>query len=248
MKRATQIISILIVLGFISMITVGLAFGQSPHYTTADAYTTINYPDDNFGTEPYLMLAASNTPDSGCVKTSFLWFKFNVPNPTTTISFATLSVPIDPIYAGNEALPMEVHSSSNTSWTETGITYNNSKDHVDATVLAISPSTPPGSDALFTSPELAAYLNAHKGQTVTLVVMANCAASPAPATDAVRVVKALQHTDSSQVELLLQGPTAVEVKTLTARSPSLSTTIVSVSLLLSAIMLAIRLHKRQKLS
>ncbi|MGB9586205.1 MAG: DUF7594 domain-containing protein, partial [Anaerolineales bacterium] len=121
-------------------------------------------------------------------------------------SFATLSVPIDPKYSGNENLDMELRSSPDTNWAESTLTWSTQPD-LDPDVLATAASTVAPNDALFTSSEFASYLNDKKGQMVSLVVKANCNGNVA--VEATRVIAARENTNANPVELILQGPTNV---------------------------------------
>ena len=208
-----SIFLLVMLLGIIVLIPAQSASAVGPYTPIADAYTLVNDPDTNTGEDDYLLLSASNL--DGCVPTSYVWFKFQVPNPTTTISYATLSVPIDAIYSGNESLDMELRSSSDTDWQESSITWSNQPD-LDAEVLAIAPSTAAPSDALFTSAALAGYLNARKGQTVSLVVKANCNGNVY--SEATRVIAARENTTANKVELVLQGPTNINLLDMKANS------------------------------
>lgn len=189
------------------------AIAVGPYTPIADAYTLLNDPDTVTGLDEYLLLSASNA--DGCVPSSYVWFKFQVPNPSATIAYATLSVPIDPVYDGDEKLDMELRFSSNTSWEEDSITWTNQPE-LDGLVLTTAPSTNAPNDALFTGGNLASYLNSHKGETVSLVVKANCNGNVY--IEATRVFPARENTTANKVELILQGPTNVSLLDLQANS------------------------------
>jgi hypothetical protein len=206
MKKNVVWIGILMLLFSLTLQTQS-AYAVGPYNPIADAFTILSDPDMTFGTDPYLFLSASNA--DGCVPSSYVWFKFDVPNPTAAITFATLSVPVDLAYDGDEDLDMELRSSAGTDWDETTISWSN-QPVLDAGVLATAPSTVAPNDALFTSPALAAYLNGKKGQTVSLVVKANCNGNVF--IEATRLFAARENTLAPhKVELILQGPTQVQL-------------------------------------
>jgi hypothetical protein len=183
-----------------------------PILPIADTYININDADPtNVGAEAYMLLSASNT-NAGCVPATYLWFRFDVPNPDVTIDYAELAVPFENL-GGAASLDMQLLSSPVTNWVENGpngITWT-SQPALDAQVLASAASVPPGADARFISSDLANYLEGKRGQVVTLVVRANCAGSVG--TSANRVIRTREHASGSGVELTLRngGPNSVRL-------------------------------------
>lgn len=210
-----MLILLIFFVGILLALPTQSVFAVGPYTPLADAFTLLNDPDINNGTENWLFLSASNA--DGCVPSSYVWFKFQVPDTSTTIRFATLSVPIDSIYTGTESLDMELRSSSNTSWEEDSIKWSNQPD-LDDTVLATAPSTVAPNDALFSGTTFASYLNGKKGQIVSLVVKANCNGNVY--IESTRVFPARENTSANKVELILQGPTNVNLVEMRAASNS----------------------------
>ncbi len=200
-----RIFSLFILLcGVLFFGSVQSAYAVGPYTPLADTYTLLNDPNIIAGSELYLFLSASNL--AGCVPTSYVWLKFQVPNPSATIATAILSVPIDPVYPGDEPLDMELRSSSDTTWQEASLNWAN-QPTLDPTVLATASSTVAPSDALFMGPTFADYLNSRKGQLVSLVVKANCNGNVSVSAD--RVIPARENTTWHKVELDLRSPSNV---------------------------------------
>jgi hypothetical protein len=211
------IITLVFILGFASATQV-LAVG--PYLPFADTYTNLNDEEPtNYGNEAFMQLSASNA--AGCVPATYLWFKFNVPNPAVTIDYAELAVPFED-KGGADSLDMQLLASPVTNWVEkdpNGITWATQPDLQGAPVLATAASAPPGADALFISSALASYLDGKKGQVVSLVVRANCAGSVG--TSANRVIRTREHASGSGVELTMRngGPSNIRLLSFASRNP-----------------------------
>lgn len=243
MQKIT-LLMLIFFLGILLVLPTQSVFAVGPYTPIADAFTLLNDPNDNNGTVPWLFLSASNA--DGCVPSSYVWFKFQVPNPSATIAYATLSVPIHPVYDGDEKLDMELRSSPGVDWTEESLTWNN-QPPLDPTVLATAPSTVAPNDALFFGDTFASYLNGKKGQTVSLVVKANC--NGEVFIESTRVFAARENTDPQyKVELILQGPTNVNLVEMRAASRSWNgqSVLFAVFLGLAAALLMVRYGDRRK--
>jgi len=216
MKIAMRLISMTLLAGVLALGLSGNAAAQNPHLALADTYTDINSPAVNHGSDTSLLLSASNT--AGCVPVTYLWYQFSIPAAAQTIGQATLYLAFENI-GGGAALDMELRSSSDTTWTESGLTWAN-QPALDPTVLATAPSVPPGSTATFSSTALANYLDAHKGQPVTLVVRANCSGTVAASAN--RGISTQENTSGSGAYLDLFVPTAVSLANFTAASAPLT--------------------------
>jgi Calcineurin-like phosphoesterase len=94
----------------------------------ADSYVRADQPTVNFGTETSLRV------DGDPVSVSYL--KFEVQGLTTAPTRATLKV-VSPI---SSTTPINAKSVADTTWTETGVTYNNAPA-VGGTVASDTPST-----------------------------------------------------------------------------------------------------------
>lgn len=180
-----------------------------PYGVLADAYTDINNVNTNHGSDQTFLLSGTSAGAS-CTASTYVWLKFQVPDTGTTISEnSQLSIPLLP--GANVLMDLELRSSSNTSWDENTLTWSN-QPALDAGVLAVATNPAPGSDALFSGLDMATYLNNHKGQVVTLVVLAHC---PNVGVAATRYLRAKEYTGGgSGVELILQGPTVVDLQSL----------------------------------
>jgi len=187
------------------------------HEPIADTYIDRNYPTTNYGDQIGLFLAASN--QGTCIETTYLLFKFNVPD--TTIGDASLYLDFAP-GTGSELMDMELRSSSDTGWIETGVTWN-TQPALDATVLAISPSVGEGGTVEFTGATFVTYLNDHPGIT-TLVVRADC---PNVTTTPLGGTRGVYSRESEYVDayIIMEDPTAVEIVGLNASmQPGVSAT------------------------
>ncbi len=100
----------------------------------ADSYVDADLPtqNQNFGSDTSLKV------DGSPVRVSYL--KFDVQGLTTAPTRATLKV-VSPIAS---TTPINVKSVANTTWTETGVTYNNAPA-VGATVASATPRRPTAS-------------------------------------------------------------------------------------------------------
>jgi len=95
----------------------------------ADSYVKADDPTRNFGTETSLRI------DGSPVAVAYL--KFDVQGLTTAPTRATLKV-VSPI---SSTTPINAKSVADTTWTETGLTYNNA-EAPGATVASATPSAP----------------------------------------------------------------------------------------------------------
>ncbi|HKX13786.1 MAG TPA: DNRLRE domain-containing protein, partial [Propionibacteriaceae bacterium] len=93
----------------------------------ADSYVRADQPTVNFGTETSLRV------DGDPVSVSYL--RFNVEGVTGLVTKATLKV-VSPI---SSTTPINAKSVADTTWTETGVTYNTAPA-VGATVASDTPS------------------------------------------------------------------------------------------------------------
>ena len=84
----------------------------------ADTYTDINNPAVNHGSDTLLLLSASN--NAGCVPVTYLWYQFSIQAIAQTIGQANLYLTFENI-CGGAPLCMELRSSSDTTWTESGL-------------------------------------------------------------------------------------------------------------------------------
>ena len=168
MRALDWILSAGVLVVILAISAAGNVAAPGPYAPSADTYTDINAEDVNHGDDENLLLSASNL--AGCVETTYLWFKFDVPSTGTTIDSASLALMFGP---GAGTVDLELRSSANTSWSETGLTWSNQPE-LDADVLATAADVTPGSTATLDSADFAAYLDARQGQTVSLVVRADC--------------------------------------------------------------------------
>jgi len=213
----------------------GNAGAVGPYAPTADTYTDINNQTANHGTEQNLLLSASNL--ESCVATTYLWFKFAIPSTGTTINTASLALTFG---SGSGTADLELLSSADTSWSETGLTWSN-QPALDSPALATATGATSGSTATFSSAALASYLNARQGQTVSLVVRANCSGSVS--TSVALPLRSKENPSGSGASLALFGPTAVTLRSVTARSvgpaalPNLATGITTAAAIITLIFL-----------
>lgn len=216
----------------------GISYAVGPYPVTADTYTDRNYINTNHGSDPSLMLSA--TKILSCVETTYLWFKFLVPNPEATISNAILTVPLA---AGSGVMDLELRTIADADfgWNENTLVWNG-QPALLPTVLATSPNPAPGTDAVFLGTELANFLNNHKNQEVTLVVRANCAGTVGPA--AARSVYTKEHSSGSGVELELRGPTAIQLQRFSAITLS-NNRLFILSLALITVWLVIYIYRKK---
>jgi hypothetical protein len=216
MKNAVRLISIVLVASMLALGISGIAVAQNPHLTLADTYTDINNPTVNHGSDTLLLLSATNA--AGCVPVTYLWYQFSIPATAQTLGQANLYLAFENI-GGGATLDMELRSSPDTTWTESGLTWAN-QPALDPTILATALSVPRGSTATFSSTTLSNYLDAHKGQPVTLVVRANCSGTVAASAN--RGIRTKENASGSGVYLDLFTPTAVSLVDFTADSATLN--------------------------
>lgn len=239
-NHQSQTLSRLLVAGMAAMMLALLparsAVAVGPYSPSADTYTDQNNPDTNNGNDELLLLSATNTAEGGCVETTYLWFKFDIPSTGTTIDNASLELVFES--TGSGTTDLELRSSADTSWSETGLTWNN-QPALEDDVLSTATGVTPGSTATFSDAPLATYLNARQGQTVSLVVRADCGGSVS--TSASLELRSQEHTSGSGASLSLYGPTAVTLVSLTARSahssPSLPPIVIAVGGILALFVL-----------
>ena len=199
MKR-TLLVSIL-VLSILLNTSPAKAEGSYP--PTADAHTDWTEPDYNTGSEHYSQLAASNL--AGCVVTTLLWLKFDIPTDLATITEATLNLEVvDPYSVGTTNL--QLRYSTDTTWQESSITWE-TQPELNPEVLAIVEGVTGGTTAVFSSAALAALANEHRGETISLVVSGDCCCIVKPVVSFVTRTK--EHPEGSSASLTLAGPTAV---------------------------------------
>jgi Calcineurin-like phosphoesterase len=94
----------------------------------ADSYVMADQPDTNFGTADVLRIDGSPV--------SVAYLKFNVQGITTAPTQATLKV-VSPI---SSTTPINAKPVADTTWTETGVTYNN-RPAIGGTVASDTPTT-----------------------------------------------------------------------------------------------------------
>jgi hypothetical protein len=190
------------------------ASALNPYYPTADAYTDLNDTSFNSGMDTTLLLYASNA--AGCIPTSYLWYKFSIPATASTIGDAYMYMRFTT--AGSGTMDLMLGSSTDTSWLENdpgGITWD-TQPVTDTLTLATAASVAPGGEIVFNSPNLTSYLNNHRGQTVSLVVRANC--NGTVSINPTRNVNTKENGGGSGVRLELFNPTAIKLVSLTAGS------------------------------
>ena len=195
MRALKRLFSAGMLVAIVAILAGGTTVAQGPYAPSADTYTDLNAPDANHGADQHLLLGASNL--AGCVETTYLWFKFDIPSAGSTLANANLALMLGP---GAGTVDLELRSSTDTSWSETELTWSN-QPAPDADVLATATGVTPGSTATLSSANLAAYLNARQGQTVSLVVRADCDGSVS--TSVALALKAREHPDGSGAILTL---------------------------------------------
>jgi hypothetical protein len=179
---------------------------------TADTYTDLNSPNANYGNETGLLLSASNA--AGCRETTYFWYKYTIPTYPQEITEATFFLVFFSV--GSGTMDLELRSSLDTSWIESGtgsLTWNN-QEVLETTVLATSPSVPPGGTVQFSGELLANYLDTHQGQTITLVVRADCDGTVS--TNPARAALTKENTSGSAASIEVYEPTAVSLISFTA--------------------------------
>lgn len=175
-----------------------------PYAPTADTYTDSNNTGSNFGSDQSLLLAGDLF--SGCTASTYLWFKFSIPNTGTTIGDADLDVTFGASGAG--PADVELLGSTDATWGESTLNWSNQGTYVSGlTSYATAAGANVGSTTTFTSPGLTSFLNTNQGQTVTLVVRADCNGTISNPT-AISVTS-LENPSGSGVSLSLRDPNAV---------------------------------------
>jgi hypothetical protein len=195
MCALNRIFSAGVLVAIVAILAGGNAVAQGAYVPSADTYTDLNAPDANHGADQHLLLSASNL--AGCVETTYLWFKFDIPSAGSTIADASLALTLGP---GAGTVDLELRSSADTSWSETGLTWSN-QPALDPNVLATAAGATPGSTATFRGAALTAYLNARQGQTVSLLVRADC--DGVVSTSVALALQAREHPDGSGATLTL---------------------------------------------
>lgn len=241
----------LIIYFLVILLSTGIFFdvlADNPIFPAIDSYTDGSDPDEtwdmNFGNELFLQLGASNLAQ--CVPTTYLWYKFQIPSTTETIATANFSITFETIGATGD-MDMELMGSSDNGWTETGITWRN-QPALDIGQLATALSVPGGGTAVFSGSTLANHLNSRKGETVTLVVRANCAGTVS--SQATRLSSSKENTNGSGAKLELFTPTAITLSAFSASSHISSPWILllSVGLLVIVAAVAVVLHRRSRMA
>ncbi len=113
-------------------LTLGAPISQAASTTltpVADSHVQADFPDTNYGTTDSLRI------DGSPVSKAYL--KFDVQGLTGAPTRATLKV-VSPL---SSTTPFNVKSVADTTWTETGVTYNNAPP-IGATVASATPSAP----------------------------------------------------------------------------------------------------------
>jgi hypothetical protein len=178
---------------------------------SADTYTDRNNTSANFGTEQYSLLSASTL--GGCTQTTYLWFKFDIPTGTS-VEHAALSLTF--FTSGAGVSDLELRSSADTSWNEAdpgGLNWAN-QPALDPLVLSTATGAAPGGTVTFQDPDLATYLEAHLGETVSLVVRVDCGGSVAPSVALALETK--ENPAGAAAELEVTIPTSVTLSSFTA--------------------------------
>lgn len=163
-----------ILLAMAMLSAAGHVAADGPYPPAADTYTDRNNTAANHGSDQNLLLSATNL--AGCVETTYLWLKFDIPSTGATIAEASSSLTFG---VGAGTTDLELRSSADTSWSEADLNWSN-QPVLEPDVLATATGISPGSTATFTGAALATYLSARRGQTVSLVVLADCHGSVPP--------------------------------------------------------------------
>ena len=210
MPALNRLLSAVMLAVILAIVLGGNVSAVGPYVPSADTYTDRNNVNSNHGSDNSLLLSASNL--EGCVETTYLWFKFDIPSTGTTIDSARLALTF--LSSGCGTVDLELRSSADTSWSETGLTWSNQPE-LEAEVLATATDVTLGSTATLSSTTFAAYLNTRQGQTVSLVVRADCGGS---VSESVALELRARESGSAGASLTLLDPNAVTLHSLTARS------------------------------
>ncbi len=208
MKRKMFILSTIIIL-LTTMLAAGsskVTYAVGPYLPSADTYTDITNKTVNHGADGTLLLFASNL--AGCVPSTYIWLKIPVPDTMDTISTAILAIPLLSSGAGDMDLELRTIADSDFGWDEGSLIWDG-QPALTAIVLATASNPAPGTDAVFQGPALEEFLDAHKGQEVTLVVRANCSGTVSPV--AGRAVSSKEASGVEGITLTLSGATAVSL-------------------------------------
>jgi hypothetical protein len=189
---------------------------QDKHDPFADTYTDDTNPDKAYGLDDYLFLRVDNglVNTSGCTASTYIWLKFAIPYTVKNIPAVVLSIPSEPDSDDN-SMDLELFGSPDISWDESSLTWDNQPNN-GLELITAAIGAPPGSDTLFWGSGLENYVNAHKGELVSFLVKADCDGSVSETAE--RIVRALQHSQGSGVELYYDYPAAVSMVKFTARS------------------------------
>lgn len=233
-------LALLIVLIVLAVSPAGISYAVGPYSVSADTYTDKNNINTTHGSDTNLLLSASNL--AGCVETTYVWIKVQLPNPDAVINSAMLSVPLSAVGVGNFDMELRTIADVDFGWDEATLKWNGQPALTE--LLATVPNPTPGTEAVFLGSTLASYLNTHKGQEVTLVIRANCAGSISVAS--VRSIQAKEHAQGSDVQLNLYGPTAIKLQRFgLADDSGTSLSLLILSLALGAIWLVIYIYRRK---
>jgi len=206
-------ISLLLILAILLLPIIGVT-AAGPYTPTEDTYTDRNSPNDINGADENLLLSAS-TAGSSCVEATYLWFEFAIPATGTTIAAAGLELTIGA--TGSGSTDLELLGSTDISWSENSLAWSNQDAFVSSlTEYATATGASKGSVITLESQALADFINTNQGQSVTLVVRADCDGTVSPSV--ALSVASLENQSGSGAQLLLQGPNAVTLQELGARS------------------------------
>lgn len=230
MKKILQFTLVVLMVGLLVLGFRAPARAQEgAHYMDADTYThsgTANV-DKNYGNNTSLLLAGGKSGPV-CTETSFLWYKFDVPNTGRTIAEASFFLQF--VFSNGLVMDMELLGSTDASWSVTTLTWNTQAPYEASLVsLGTAESVDVGTAEFIDdplNPLIGPFLNANQGSTVTFVVHADC-----PGGDigdgATRVTPGINESSPTPglggAYILMEDPTAVELLDLNASSqPSVS--------------------------
>lgn len=187
-----------------------------PHLPLEDTFTDRNNVSATHGSDINLFLSASN-PSGTCVDTTNLWYKFSVPATASTIGTANLILTFN--VAGSGTTDLELLGGTDTSWSETSLTWEDQAAILSGlTSYARATGAQPGATVTLTDPDLSDFLTSHRGETVTLVVRADCTGTVG--TLVALAVASKENANGSGTVMELYTPTAVAHRTLSANSIS----------------------------
>jgi hypothetical protein len=233
-KRIFIILSSLTLLLAISLS--GSASAAYVGYPTADTFAYLGDTSYTPGLEANIMMDASNL--AGCVASSHVWLLYQVPGSISASSDIMLQLHWVDIDLGPYAMPVELLSSSNTTWDEAALNWGN-QPALDPVVLARAPDAPNGGTVSLRSPALTQYILDHAGQTISLVARADCSTPSAVDMNPVRMMRAREYGESGAV-LTIAAPTAVGLHGLSGQTSGAFWPILSALVAASAILVLLR--------